>query len=364
MRQLRLVFARTDGMVRVLVAATLLPLAGSCGGQSEAPSSNAGVGANAGTHQGGAASGSTPSTNGGNVSNLGGRGGTSSDGGAGGYSATGGSPEVCPPYANQVSYVVLPPSGGSIADLAQSCSWDKRLLTSGAPAARVSLQDDPSNAAKATGTVTLSPDVLANAGYLIVSSVTVAGAVISNLRNVGSQYQFDLTWDAGSQPYQGSSSTFQITLTMACTSEMSSTQEQRLAVNLVRCGSPSSPTWVSGGDTCMICAPMAEFAAQLMPAPSNAPDGLPLPGEVKLAIRPVARDGRYLVLMVDKPEQATTLALTWRSSAGELLLVADDVAIWTLPDDPGPHQVQVAGESSGSAGIGLYLHRDDSCILT
>ncbi len=34
MRQLRLVFAQTDKMAKVLVAATLLPLSGSCGGQT------------------------------------------------------------------------------------------------------------------------------------------------------------------------------------------------------------------------------------------------------------------------------------------------------------------------------------------
>lgn len=363
MRQLRLVFARTDGVARVLVAATLLPLAGSCGGQSEGQSSNANVGANTSTNQGGSASGATASTNGGSVSNLGGRGGTSSNGGAGGYSATGGSSEPCPPYSSLESYVVPLPSGSSIRDLAQICSWGGNYAGT-VPAAWVSLQQDASNASMASGIVTLSSEVLSNAGTFIVASVTVVGATISNLRMVGSQYLFDLAWNAGSQPYLGSSSTFQITVVMACTPETSFAQELQLAANLVRCGSQESPIWVSSGDTCTICAPMAEFAAQLMPAPSNAPDGLPLPGAVELAIRPVARDGRYLVLMVDKPELATELTLTWRSSAGKPELVADDVAIWMLPDEPGPHQVQVAGESSDSAGIGLYLYRDDSCIRT
>jgi hypothetical protein len=97
-----------------------------------------------------------------------------------------------------------------------------------------------------------------------------------------------------------------------------------------------------------------------MPAPEREPDGIPLPGELNIHIAPLAREGRTLVLMLRNLSDAPGLSLTWRASGGQLLLAADDVAVWTLPDDPGPHQVQVAAEAGQSASIVTYLWRDNA----
>lgn len=351
MRQLRLVFACRDGMAKVLVAATLLPPASGCGGKSE-DSANVGAGGG-GIGQGGA------SNSGGMVNGAGGSsGGTTL--GAGGAVATGGNTSTCPDYTYPTSHVVALPATGSIAELAQTCGWTGSFATT-APVAQVTMTESTSNPLKATGTITFSPDVVSNAGYIAVDSISVAGAVVGMPQRVGNGFQFELTWNAATSLYPGMTVSLQMSVTTSCRPEVSSVRTVKLAVDLVRCGSFDAPIWVSSGNTCAICAPLAEMIALPMPAPANPHDPLPLPGQLELAVRPVARDGRYLVLMVDTPPAENELTLTWQASAGELLKVSDDVAVWTLPDAPGPHQVQVAAVSGDSAGIGQYLHRDDSC---
>jgi hypothetical protein len=212
--------------------------------------------------------------------------------------------------------------------------------------------------------VTIDPEVVqsANGGYLAVTSIATNSGTVSNVTKVASHntYTFDL--DLTGTPSLGSSVTFQVTLDFTCAPWMDSTRSIQTATTVTLCGSYSSASWnwVSSGDTCFICYPMVEMAAQLMPAPANEPDAIPLPGEIDVRITAVARQGRTLVLMLQTPRDAHELALTWQISAGELLLAAHDVAVWTLPDDPGPHLVQVAAESGPTASIASFLYRDEA----
>jgi hypothetical protein len=338
-------------MAKVLVAATLLPSASGCGGRNE-DNASIGVGGT-GVGQGGFTSA------GGMVNGSGGSsGGTTLN--AGGNAAVGGNTAACPDYSYPSSYVVSLPNTGSVAELAQACNWTGTFAST-APVAQVTLTESAGNPSKAIGTITFAPDVTNNAGYLTVSSISVAGALVGTPQQVGNAYQFDLTWDTATSLYPGMTVTLQMRVTTSCRPEYSSVRDLTLSINLVRCGSFDSPVWVSSGNTCAICAPLAEMIALPMPAPKNPQDTLPLPGQLELAVRPVARDGRYLVLMVDAPQSENDLTFSWQVSGGELLKVSDDVAVWTLPEEPGPHQVQVAATSGDSAGIGQYLHRDDSC---
>ena len=328
MRQLHLVFAQTDKMARVLVAAAILPLSGGCGGET----ADSGQGTGGSSAQGGAAS-------------------------SGGNAATGGTFN-CPGDYSVQSYTVTLPGGDTPADAAAVCQWGG-ALPSNVPAARVTLQYDSNTPSHATGTITVAPEILAAAGYVGVLAVTADTAAISNLTRVANTYTFDMNLTNGALSL-GMSLTFQVTLDFACSPAMSSTRQLQTATNVVLCGYYGNPNWVSTGDTCTTCYPMAEMAAQLMPAPEREPDGVALPGELNINIAPVAREGRIVVLMVQKPSDTPELSLTWRASGGQLLLAADDVAVWTLPDEPGPHQVQVAALAGQSASIATYLCRDQA----
>ena len=353
MRQLHLVFAQTDKMARVLVAATILPLSSSCGGET----ADSGLSAAGGSStQGGAAGTGGSSAQGG----VAGTGGSATQGGetsAGGNAATGGTFN-CPNGFVQ-SYTVTLPSSATPVDAATLCNWGG-VFPDNLPAARVTLQYDSSTPSHATGTITVASEILAAAGgYVGVSSVTADGATISNLTRVNGNYTFDVNLTSGT-PYLGTALTFQVTVDFTCSPAMSSTRQLKAATYVVLCGSARDLNWVSSGDTCTTCNPMVEVAAQLMPAPEREPDGIALPGELNISITPVAREGRTVVLMVQKPSDAPELSLTWWSSGGQLLLAADDVAVWTLPDESGPHQVQVAAEAGQSASIVTYLCRDNA----
>lgn len=350
MRQLRLVFAHTDRMTTVLVAATILPLTVGCGGQSDNSSTQ--IEATGGAH--GATGGS--STVGGSSWIVGsGTGGSTSVGGNPATGGTGG----CPSYYTQSTYVVALPSGDTPKDAAAQCNWTG-AFASDRPAARVTLKYDPSVPAQATGIVTIDPDVL-NAisdGYVSVSSVTASGATVSNLVRVNDAYTFDVKFI--DNPYVGTTYTFSVTLSYTCAPIMSSTRTVHAATTVTLCGGYNGSSWVSTGDTCTICYPMAEMAAQLMPAPADEPDDIPLPGEIDVRIVEVAREGRTLVLLAKKPRDAEGLSLTWQASAGDLMHAADDVVVWTLPEEAGPHMVQVAAERGRSASVVSYLHRDEA----
>ena len=347
MRQLHLIFAQTDRMAKVLVAATILPLSSSCGGETAA----SGLSGGGSSPQGGVAGTGGSAAQGGASGNPA-QGGESS---TGGNAATGGTFN-CPNYVSVQSYTVTLPSGATPADAAALCQWGG-ALPSNVPAARVTLQYDSNTPSHATGTITVAPEILAaGGGYVGVSAVTADGATISNLTRVNQNYTFDANLTNGN-PSLGSALTFQVTLDFTCSPTMSSTRELTAATYVTLCGYTANLNWVSSGDTCTNCYPMLEVAAQLMPAPEREPDGIPLPGELNIQISPVAREGRTIVLMVQKPSDAHELSLTWRSSGGQLLLAADDVAVWTLPDEPGPHQVQVAALAGQSASIATYLYR-------
>jgi len=345
MRQLRLVFAQTDKMTKVLVAATILPLTGSCGGRSDdgttTPDQVVATGGNSSV--GGASWIIGPNT-----------GGSSSVGGA----ASVGGGGACPSYYSSVTSVVTLPSGDTPKDAAALCSNWTGTFASDRPAARVTLEYDPNVPTQAKGTVTIDPEVLsaAGSGYFSVSSVVANGATISNLVRVNDAFTFNV--DFTSSPYLGMQLTFQVKLDFTCAPTMSSTRTLQAASTVELCGTYGAMKWVSTGDTCAICYPMAEMAAQLMPTPANESDNIPLSGEIDVRIVEVAREGRTVVLMAQTPKGADGLALTWQTSAGHLMIAADDVAVWSLPSEPGPHLVQVAAELGPSASIAAYLHRD------
>jgi len=345
MRQLRLIFAQTDKMTKVLVAATILPLTGSCGGRSDdgttTPDQVVATGGNSSV--GGASWIIGPDT-----------GGSSSVGGAASTGGGGG----CPSYYSSVTSVVTLPSGDTPKDAAALCSNWTGTFASDRPAARVTLKYDPSLPRQATGTVIIDPQVLnaTGGGYISVSTIIADGATISNLVRVNDAYTFDVNFT--NTPYLGIQLTFELSLEFTCAPTMSSTRTVQAATTVALCGTYGDMNWVSTGDTCAICYPMAEMAAQLMPAPANESDNIPLSGEIDVRIVEVAREGRTVVLMAQTPKAADGLALTWQTSAGHLMIAADDVAVWSLPEEPGPYLVQVAAELGPSASIAAYLHRD------
>jgi hypothetical protein len=101
---------------------------------------------------------------------------------------------------------------------------------------------------------------------------------------------------------------------------------------------------------------MAEVVARPLPAPP-LPDGLPLPGELEVAIDTIARQERVVVLLARSRWTAPDLTYRWQASAGELLPVAPDVVVWTLPAASGAHQVKLAVETELAAGVATHVER-------
>ncbi len=333
-RKLRLVLGRSPGTLPALLAATLLPAGASCSSTAVVdgqPSggSDAGVGGS-----GGASSG------------FGGM--TSS--GTGGQGASG----ECAGWQMEETFEVEVPPDGVLASPAAICAVNPPPVESN-KAARVTLNKYSQSLHLATGFVEVEPTVLTEVVGLPTVEVVEAweqqltGMQVTQMAPTNGGFSFQAEWP---QPFvvlpePWSRMTVKTTFDINCNPQGSATVEAITHIHL--CVETGELTWVSSGDQCTACSTVCEMAPSPI-VPAAGDDALPLARVLRLRVTALARVGRKLVLLAES-DGGAGLHYDWRPSGGQIAELAPDVIVWTLPDEPGPHLVQVAVHGSHAVAV-------------
>jgi hypothetical protein len=291
----------------------------------------------------------------GGITVLGGAGGLGGSGGAGGSTA------VCSqPWEMPMTYTVALPQGDTVKVIDTLCAWSAGPEPN-APAAVIHAVAgaDPR---VVTAVIDLSPEIFRGNGFVSLPAVTTSNSSVTvgavRKTDQSNRFEVDLTWPAGFVPTQGTGLSVTVSVNFVCEPQMSSTRAVKVTGQLSLCKDGAGVAWKGSGESCTVCTAMAEMAPLSTPHPPLA-DGLPLPGDLGLGVRAVARVGRTVVLVARHDGDIGEVSYRWRASGGELQVVAPDVAIWTVPETPGPHQVQVAGETDVAAEVAMHIERED-----
>lgn len=86
----------------------------------------------------------------------------------------------------------------------------------------------------------------------------------------------------------------------------------------------------------------------------NAGDDLPLARHLRLRVVELARAGREVLLFAENDGGADA-EYEWRVSGGTLRRVAEDLVVWTLPDDDARPFGQVAVWNDNGAAVENFL---------
>lgn len=376
-RQLTLVFGRSGEVTRLLCVA-LIPLGTACGGQASgtddrAPtrgSASAGGTQQTEAHSSGAGGRTTegPSTG---TAPVGAAAAPSTppdelDGGGGAPSAPD-LPDKPPvesdptgyPYSTaavpgeecvygwaEVLRVVVPiPPEGTPAVLAQDCAAASNEPLSSAWAARASLQLDAADPLRATGVITIAPELADRViGLPEVTVIEAAPAGDSpTLGPVSSDrgtFTFSAAWSAQPRALDPPSLVLEIRFTLDCGV---TTREIVASTTLYYCsdGGPDGISgWASSGDRCLVCANICEMAASPI-LPSGAEDDMALSAALELRIRVLREVHGALILLAEHAAGVGDFDYRWTVSGGQLHWVDGDIAVWTPP--------------SASACVGLPL---------
>lgn len=97
------------------------------------------------------------------------------------------------------------------------------------------------------------------------------------------------------------------------------------------CWKHKERVWVSSGDLCTDCVIIAEMAPSPIPS-DNQGDELPLGRVVRLRVVPLAQSGRARLLFAEN-DAGGDARYEWRVSGGSLQKIAEDIVLWTLPED-------------------------------
>ena len=339
-RTIRIRQLRVDGGLPVLLAAALVPAAASCSGSTSVSEGAGGAGAAGGT--------TSTTTSSSSSTGIGGFGiGGSSSSGTGGAAGL-----DCGPASVEETFMVEVPPEGTPLD--QICPGPTDPVTSN-PAARVTLTKYSEAVNLATGFVELDPGLLAD----VVGLPTVAAIEawdgqlldmqVSQIAATAGGFSFHAEWP---QPFwlppnQYSRVTVQTTFELQCGPNQSKTVQAITHVHL--CIENGDVVWISSGDMCTACGMIAEMAPSPI-VPADGDDPLPLARALRLRLVPLAQVGRSLLLLAEN-DGGEGLRYDWQPSAGELVEVAADIVIWTPPEEPGPHLLQVAVSGDDTAAV-------------
>jgi hypothetical protein len=382
MRNLRLVFGK-NGTLTTLVLAAVMPLEASCGADADngnsATSGVANVGGSGGTGQGvgGTAAAGTAGTS------TGGAAGNATGGATGGSTATGGSyawstdsstasvPSDYPYSVTSVpsnqcetgtqyfdAIVPLPPEGTLPSPSALCDSTLAPPLDSGW-AARVTLQTSTSDTSKAQGTITIAPELQGViVGMPSVSVVdldaSLSAPAVSGLVALSGipGYAFDLTWAAAINFYGFGTPPRMVLETRFTIDCGGSTREVRSLTALYFCSDNGTAAgWASSGDQCIDCASICEMAASPI-LPREEDESMALSGAVRIRLRVIGQLHGALLILAEHDGGAHEFDYQWSATAGRIVWVDRDVAIWVPPTAANQSElVQLAVSSERAAAV-------------
>ncbi len=262
-------------------------------------------------------------------------------------------PWTCP------SYIVEIPPAGTPAEPGQLCAVPSPVSSN--VAARVTLSNFSPDPATATGFVSVPPDV--EPTIVGLPTVTVQSAdsglamamSVTNMTKVTGGYQFDARW---AEPLWGWERTLvqmtvQTSFAVSCSDGGTTTVEALTKLDLCK-PDYDEFEWVSSGDACTICSVIAEMAPSPIVSDKTG-DDLPLGMVLRLRVVEVARAGRHVLLFADN-DAGSGAEYEWRVSEGSLEHIADDVVLWTLPEESsGTPFGQVAVWNEAGAAVENFL---------
>lgn len=237
----------------------------------------------------------------------------------------------------RTTHLVDIPPPGVVADPGQICAVAKPPAASNT-AARVTLSGYTEATRSAVGFVALGSGV-AGAIQGLPEVVPVAGSddvstkmTVGGMTKVAGGYRFDATWPSSLRS-DYTELTVKTTFTIGCDDGGTQTVESLTKLELCLVSDAGAHDFVSSGDACTVCRIIAEMAPTPI-ASDNAGDDLPLGRVIRLRVIEVARSGRQALLFAEN-DAGEGLELEWRVHGGTLERVADDVVLWTLPDEAG-----------------------------
>ena len=317
MRKLRVVFTTLGGAVPALLAAVLVPTVDACG--SDSP-----VSGDASTAEAGKDSSSDSSVD----SPL-------FPDGSPNVDASDGAAPVCFGGFPPVSYIVQLPPPGVVADPGQICAVVSPPVSSNT-SARVTLTKYSPSLETADGFIAVPSAIVASMVGLPAVTVSAssdpkfAGLQVTGMAPVSGGYQFQASWP-GALPHSsfGGQMTVKTSFTINCGDGATQTVESITKIDF--CIDGDSFDWVSSGDACTVCQVIAEMA----PSPivsDNRGDDLPLGRVIRIRVVEVARAGRQVLLFAEN-DAGDDAKFEWRISGGALERIADDVMLWSMPDE-------------------------------
>jgi hypothetical protein len=143
--------------------------------------------------------------------------------------------------------------------------------------------------------------------------------------------------------------TLRVTIRIDCGGDLSRLVRSETRVELCR-DEALAPQWRSSGDECVYCQQVCEMDAPPLPAEPGH-DALPLPAGLRVSIEQVMHVGRTVVLVAEPRGALGTVSYEWRASGG--LIHGADLGgvVWELPEDVGPHLLQVIVRDDRSAAV-------------
>lgn len=316
MRKLRVVFTTMGGAVPALLATVLVPVVDACG-SDPGVTDDASTSVEAGKDSATDASDDMPLFP------------------ADAYVAADAPPgPVCPQGTSY--HIVQLPLPGVVADPGQICAVVQPPVSSNT-AARVTLTQFSPSQQTATGFVAIAP--LIAASILGPPTITVpastnpafASMQISSVVQISGGYSFKATWSAKLPSGYGGQMTVKTAFNIDCGDGGTQAVESITKIDL--CIDGDTVDWVSSGDACTVCSVIAEMA----PSPivsDNRGDDLPLGRVIRIRVVEVARAGRQVLLFAEN-DAGEGANFEWRTSGGTLERIADDVMLWSMPEEGG-----------------------------
>jgi hypothetical protein len=146
--------------------------------------------------------------------------------------------------------------------------------------------------------------------------------------------------------------TLRVTIRIDCGGDLSRLVRSETRVELCR-DDALAPAWRSSGDECVYCQMVCEMDAPPLPAEAGD-DALPLPGGLRVSIAQVMHVGRTVVLVAEPSGALGQVAYEWRASGGVVHGADIGGVVWELPEDVGPHLLQVVVRDDRSAAVASH----------
>ena len=252
-------------------------------------------------------------------------------------------PSPRPPLGPECpSYIVEIPEPGTAADPGMLCAVPAPVASSNS--ASVILSGYRPDEQTAIGELYIAPDVEAHVVGMPTITVVEASEpglesmTITEMQKAEGGFRFRVHWPEAiglAFGLYGTRMTVQTSITLACSDGGTTTVEALTKIDLCNAERSDAYQWVSSGGACTVCHVIAEMAPSPIVSDKKG-DDLPLGMVLRLRVVEVARAGRQILLFADN-DAGPNAEYEWRVSEGSIEHIADDVILWTLPEDAGPN---------------------------